>query len=68
MNNKKITLAKIMPCGAQQIKTVKDWGDGSCTEQTKICKNLVVETVLFYMKADQRIAELTAAGYEIIRK
>ena len=56
-----------MPCGAQLIKTVKDWGDGRCTEQTKICKNLVVETVLFYMKADQRIAELTAAGYEIIK-
>ena len=28
MSNKKITLAKIMPCGAQLIKTVKDWGDG----------------------------------------
>ena len=68
MSNKKITLAKIMPCGAQLIKTVKDWGDGRCTEQTKVCKNLVVETVLFYMKADQRIAELTAAGYEIIGK
>ena len=58
--SKKITLAKIMPCGAQLIKTVEDWGDGRCTEQTKICKN-------FYMKADQRIAELTAAGYEIIK-
>ena len=68
MNNKKITVAKIMPCGAQLIKTVKDWGDGSCTEQTKICKNLVVETVSFDMEVDQRIAELTAAGYEIIRK
>ena len=45
--SKKITLAKIMPCGAQLIKTVEDWGDGRCTEQTKICKNLVVETVLF---------------------
>ena len=64
----RITVAKIMPCGAQLIKTVKDWGDGSCTEQTKICKNLVVETVSFDMKADQRIAELTAGGYEIIRK
>ena len=39
MSNKKITLAKIMPCGAQLIKTVKDWGDGQCLEQTKICKN-----------------------------
>jgi hypothetical protein len=56
-----------LPNGAQLIKTVKDWGDGRCTEQTKICKNLVVETVLFYMKADQRIAELTVAGYEIIK-
>lgn len=64
----RITVAKIMPCGAQLIKTVKDWGDGRCTEQTKICKNLVVETVLFYMEADQRIAELTAGGYEIIGK
>ena len=67
MNNKKITLAKVLPSGTQLIKTVKDWGDDRCTEQTKICKNLVVETVLFYMKADQRIAELTAAGYEIIK-
>ena len=66
MSNKKITLAKVLPSGTQLIKTVKDWGDGRCTERTKICKNLVVETVLFYMKADQRIAELTAAGYEII--
>ncbi len=64
----RITVAKIMPCGTQLIKTVKDWSDGRCTEQTKICKNLVVETVLFYMKADQRIAELTADGYEIIGK
>ena len=67
MNNKKITLAKVLPSGTQLIKTIKDWGDGRCTEQTKICKNLVVETVLFYMKADQRIAELTTAGYEIIK-
>ena len=65
--SKKIILAKIMPCGAQLIKTVKDWGDGQCLEQTKICKNLVVETVLFYMRADQRIAELISAGYEIIK-
>ena len=68
MSNKKITLAKIMPCGAQLIKTVKDWGDGQCLEQTKIGKNLVVETVSFDMEVDQRIAELTADGYEIIRK
>lgn len=68
MNNKKITLAKVLLSGTQLIKTVKDWGDGRCTEQTKICKNLVVETVLFYMKADQRVAELTADGYEIIGK
>ena len=65
--NKKITLAKVLPSGTQLIKTVKDWGDGRYTEQTKICKNLVVETVLFYMKADQRVAELTAGGYEIIK-
>lgn len=63
----RITLAKIMPCGAQLIKTVKDWGDGCCLEQTKIGKNLVVETVSFDMEVDQRIAELTAAGYEIIK-
>lgn len=68
MNTKKITLTKIMPCGAQLIKTVKDWGDGRCLEQTKICKNLVVETVSFDMRVDQRIAELTADGYEIITK
>ena len=67
MGNKKITLAKVLPSGTQLIKTVKDWGDGRCTEQTKICKNLVVETVLFYMKAGQRVAELTAAGYEIVK-
>ena len=67
MSNKKITLAKITPCGAQLIKTVKDWGDGRCLEQTKICKNLVVETVSFDMGVDQRIAELTADGYEIIK-
>ena len=53
MSNKKITLAKIMPC--------------QCLEQTKICKNLVVETVSFDMEVDQRIAELTADGYEIIK-
>ena len=68
MNNKKITLAKIMPCGTQLIKTVKDWGYGRCLEQTKICKNQVVETVSIDMDVDQRIAELTADGYEIIRK
>lgn len=64
----RITLAKILPSGAQQIKTVKKLDDGRCLEQTKIGKNLVVETVSLDMEVDQRIAELTANGYEIIGK
>lgn len=64
----RVIVAKVLPSGAQKTKTVKDWGEGRCLEQTRVCKHLLVETVSFAMTVDQRIAELIADGYEIIER